>query len=62
MSIFAQVLKQDRKNMRLISNALKEKGKPANTIREIINSLKELNIDTSSNKPSEVLSILKNCR
>ena len=63
MSIFAQVLKQDRKNMRLISNALKEKGKPANTIREIINSLKELNIDTSSNKPSEVLSsILENCR
>ena len=62
MSIFAQVLKQDRKNMRLISNALKEKEKPANTIREIINSLKELNIDTSSNKPSEVLSILKNCR
>lgn len=62
MSIFAQVLKQDRKNMRLFSNALKEKGKPANTIREIINSLKELNIDTSSNKPSEVLSILKNCR
>ena len=62
MSIFAQVLKQDRRNMRLISGALKEKGKPANTIREIINSLKELNIDTSSNKPSEVLSILKNCR
>ena len=62
MSIFAQVLKQDRKNMRLISNALKEKEKPANTIREIINSLKELNIDTSSNKPSEVLSILKNCK
>ena len=62
MSIFAQVLRQDRKNMRLISNALKEKEKPANTIREIINSLKELNIDTSSNKPSEVLSILKNCR
>ena len=62
MSIFAQVLRQDRKNMRLISNALKEKGKPANTMEEIINSLKELNIDTSSNKPSEVLSILKNCR
>lgn len=62
MSIFAQVLRQDRKNMRLISSALKEKGKPANTMNEIINSLKELNIDTSSNKPSEVLSILKNCR
>ena len=62
MSIFAQVLRQDRKNMRLISNALKEKGKPANTMNEIINSLKELNIDTSSNKPSEVLSILESCR
>ena len=48
--------------MKSISSALKEKEKPANTIREIINSLKELNIDTSSNKPSEVLSILKNCR
>ena len=48
--------------MRLISNALKEKGKPANTMNEIINSLKELNIDTSSNKPSEVLSILESCR
>ena len=31
-------------------------------MNEIINSLKELNIDTSSNKPSEVLSILKSCR
>ena len=62
MSIFAQVLRQDRKNMRLISNALKEKEKPANTMNEIINSLKELNIDTSSNKPSEVLSLLENCR
>ena len=62
MSIFAQVLRQDIKNMRLISNALKEKEKPANTMNEIINSLKELNIDTSSNKPSEVLSILKKCR
>ena len=63
MSIFAQVLRQDIKNMRLISNALKKKGKPANTMNEIINSLKELNIDTSSNKPSEVLSsILENCR
>ena len=62
MSIFAQVLRQDKKNMRLISNALKEKGKPANTMNEIINSLKELNIDTSSNKPSKVLSILKSCR
>ena len=62
MSIFAQVLRQDKKNMRLISNALKEKEKPANTMNEIINSLKELNIDTSSNKPSEVLSILKSCR
>ena len=62
MSIFAQVLRQDIKNMRLISNALKEKEKPANTMNEIINSLKELNIDTSSNKPSEVLSILKSCR
>ena len=62
MSIFAQVLRQDRKNMRLISNALKEKEKPANTMNEIINSLKELNIDTSSNKPSKVLSLLENCR
>lgn len=62
MSIFAQVLRQDKKNMRLISGALEKKGKPANTIREIINSLKELNIDTSSNKPSEVLSILRDCR
>ena len=62
MSIFAQVLRQDRKNMRLISKALKEKEKPANTMNEIINSLKELNIDTSSNKPSKVLSILESCR
>ena len=62
MSIFAQLLRNDRKFSKEIRNALTKKGKPAATPKEVMDSLKELNIDTLNKKPSEVLEILENCR
>ena len=45
-----------------MQNALKEKGKKVGSINEILESLKELGVDTSSNEFDTILDLVKNCK
>lgn len=62
MSIFAQNLSKNVRGLLQIRKELSRLGKSTSTLNEILTSLKELNIDTSSNNVNTVIDILKNCR
>lgn len=62
MSIFAQNLSKNVRGLLQIRKELSRLGKSTSTLNEVLASLKELNIDTSSNNVNTVIDILKNCR